>query len=927
MRRKITHALMRPGPFLPIMAAVVESACAITWNPSMTDPLPNTNRNVSTVSRNLALEPRFNGTGIVSVTGAGPGSGCLISDQWVLTARHVVAGATNGTFFLEGTNRPIVEVHTRPDSDVALVKLAAPLTNYPATPIYQGSSEVGREVWVVGYGRHGQFTGDPAQLGGPFQRHAAMNRVALVTNVGGTAGICLQFIYDTGVDALPLEGATAPGDSGGPMFMEENGRLWVVGEIFGVLFYAPGFYMGRVSSYKEWIRTTTGINFNEALWDADPVTPGIQNGAGSWGGVNSNWYFGRTNFPWAGGYDVVFGAGTNPVGTINLSADTFVGDITFLANNVSQTLAGTETLTLKNSTVVSNATSVTISAPLAGGALTKTGAGTLTLSAVNTYTGGTTIQGGTLAVASDSFLGNGGGVGLAGGTWQIGGGSAFSSARAVAVTASSTLETTNPAGATLTVLFSTTSSTNMLTVAQAGALTLNPGSGQTNELGSLRITGSNTVTLAGGTTRLTSGAGGDTTAGLQLHNGSLILDGGNLVTTNNAFAQFGSNVLTIKADSTYTAGGNFLMAYGGTSTLNLSGGTMAVAGEVRVVQSGSGVMNLDAGLLRLGKFFDAGTGSATVNFNGATVQANANTTVFADTANTTYRVQSGGAVFDTDGRNITFGRALLADAGSPGGGLTKIGAGTLTLSEANTYSSSTTINDGTLRISPTGSLLFVIKGSGVGNGLVGAGNVVIDGQFVFNLAGASTDTNATWTIVDPSLNAIYGTNFMVTGFNSSGGTWTLATNGVTYRFQQSTGVLSVQSSGGGGYGLWVSYWQGVDPGFTNTAPGADPDGDTFSNGLEFAFDGNPTMWTPDLLRLTPAGTNAVASWVERNTGVSYSVQTTTNLVIGPWTNAAVTVTNAADQSGISLTNDYTRKSLTVPLAGRRFFRVQATLAD
>lgn len=347
----------------------------------MTDPLPNTDRNVSAVSSNLARETRFNGTGIVAPTGRSSGTGCLISDQWVLTARHVVAGATGGTFFVEGnTNRPIVEVHTRADSDVALVKLATPLTNYPTTPIYQGSSEVGREVWVVGYGQHGQFTGDPAELSGPLQgRYAAMNRVALVTNVGSFVGICLQFTYNTGTNALPLEGATAPGDSGGPMFMEEKGRLWVVGEIFGVLFSAPGFYMGRVSAYKDWIRTTTGINFNEANWDADPATPGIQNGSGTWGGTGSNWYFGRTNFTWADGYDVVFGAGTNNVGSVTLSGNRSVGDMTFASQAATQSLSGSGTLALKDGAAISNSTAVRIETALVGTSFKKTGAGTLTL--------------------------------------------------------------------------------------------------------------------------------------------------------------------------------------------------------------------------------------------------------------------------------------------------------------------------------------------------------------------------------------------------------------------------------------------------------------------------------------------------------------------------------------------------------------------
>jgi autotransporter-associated beta strand protein len=364
-----------------VLLAGAATASAITWNPTMTDPVPNTNRNVSVVSFNLAAQSRFNGTGIVSVT-ANAGSGNLISDQWVLTARHVVAGATNGTIFLEGTNRAIAEFHTRVDSDVALVKLASPVTNYPAVPPYQGSNEVNQQVWLVGYGRHGQFTGNADELSTAFAgRYAAMNRVALVTNMGGTIGSCLQFTYDgTNAGALPLEGATAPGDSGGPMFMEENGRLWVIGETYGVAPPAPGFYHGRVSAYKDWIRTTTGINFNEANWDADPATPGIQNGAGTWGGASSNWFFGANNFPWATGYDVVFGAGTNAVGAVVLTTSTAIGDLVFASNNSAQSLVGTNTLTLKAAALVSNASAVTISVPLAGLGFTKRGDGTLTLS-------------------------------------------------------------------------------------------------------------------------------------------------------------------------------------------------------------------------------------------------------------------------------------------------------------------------------------------------------------------------------------------------------------------------------------------------------------------------------------------------------------------------------------------------------------------
>jgi hypothetical protein len=54
------------------------------------------------------------------------------------------------------------------------------------------------------------------------------------------------------------------------------------------------------------------------------------------------------------------------------------------------------------------------------------------------------------------------------------------------------------------------------------------------------------------------------------------------------------------------------------------------------------------------------------------------------------------------------------------------------------------------------------------------------------------------------------------------------------------------------------------------------------------------------------------------------VKSTTNLATGPWTNAAVTVTNAGDQSGINLPSDYTRREFTVPGVGNLFFQVEAS---
>lgn len=161
--------------------------------------------------------------------------------------------------------------------------------------------------------------------------------------------------------------------------------------------------------------------------------------------------------------------------------------------------------------------------------------------------------------------------------------------------------------------------------------------------------------------------------------------------------------------------------------------------------------------------------------------------------------------------------------------------------------------------------------------------------------------------------------------------------GVTTDLQASSGL---RVSGQGGtiefsdtpfptfdpYAEWLANY----PALTDTSKSADPDGDGFDNGTEFAFDGDPTVGTPALLTIVHGATNAIVSFVAHNTLFpnNYVVLSSTNLQTTVFaTNGAATgsVVSSADQSGLLLSNTYTRKQFTVPIWAKEFYRVKALL--
>jgi hypothetical protein len=139
------------------------------------------------------------------------------------------------------------------------------------------------------------------------------------------------------------------------------------------------------------------------------------------------------------------------------------------------------------------------------------------------------------------------------------------------------------------------------------------------------------------------------------------------------------------------------------------------------------------------------------------------------------------------------------------------------------------------------------------------------------------------------------------------------TNTITINFsgQPSPSYLS--------YSGWIAAWA-LPSAITN--PTADPDNDGFDNNDEYAFGGNPTNPTPYLINIS--GSNISYLGLTNNAVPSpYTVQNTTNLATGPWTNYPTTVTNATNQLEIPLPTYYQRKEFTVPVTAgtNNFYRV------
>lgn len=258
---------------------------------------------------------------------------------------------------------------------------------------------------------------------------------------------------------------------------------------------------------------------------------------------------------------------------------------------------------------------------------------------------------------------------------------------------------------------------------------------------------------------VSGGMSGDTTSRA---NAIGFAGGANRLELRNGSEITGNVDATVGTDDTFALGGGVASAF----DVSAIGDSAQIRGFETFEKTGASTWTLTGtttalmpwtvtgGTLNISSDASLGDSAGVVDLAGGTLQAGATFSSARD-----LRVGSPASNnIDTNGFDLTLSGVVADGANNNSGNfLNKLGAGTLTLSGANTYSNRTLINSGTLALS--------------GAGTIGAGNVIIDAGTVFDIS--QVDASARVIQLNGTASSIInlGSKTLVLGFGNSFSDW------------------------------------------------------------------------------------------------------------------------------------------------------------